>query len=186
MKKKTLRKALKNIPKPDEEKLAIFYGNAPEPAIPPKREPEMSTVDKMSAVDKKTAVDRKTTVDKKTTVVEMSTVVNADLLRDKVKLLITTNQQSVYLSLYKRASAIGKNVTHWVGYNELAKEIGISQKTVQRSIDKLINTRLIKRTKLANTAEIKGSQYQVILPEGLNTVDILSTVFNEPQTGTIY
>jgi len=164
-----LRKALKNIPKPDEEKLAIFYGNAPEPAIPPKRESEMSTVDKMSAVDKKT------------TVVEMSTVVTADLLRDKVKLLITTNQQSVYLSLYKRVSAIGKNVTHWVGYNELAKEIGISQKTVQRAIDKLINTRLIKRTKLANTAEIKGSQYQVILPEGLTTVDKMSTVVTVPE-----
>ena len=181
-----LRKALKNIPKPDEEKLAIFYGNAPEPAFPTKREPEMSTVDKMATVDKKTSVDRKTTVDKKTAVDKMSTVVNADLLRDKVKLLITASQQSIYLSLYKRFSTTGKNVTNWVGYGELAKEVGISPKTVQRAIEKLINARLIKRTEIANTAEIKGSQYQVILPEGLTTVDILSTVVNAPKIDSVY
>jgi len=182
MKKKTLRKALKNIPKPDEEKLAIFYGNAPEP---PKREAKMSTVDKMATVDKKTAVDKKPTVVKKTTAVKMSTVVNEGLLRDKVKLLITASQQSVYLSLYKRFSATGKNSTAWVGYGELAKEVGISLKTVQRAIEKLINARLIKRTEIANTAEVKGSQYQVILPEGLTTVDKMSTVVNEPKINAV-
>lgn len=56
------RKALKNIPKPDEEKLAIFYGKKTAPAETPKREPEMSTVDKMSTVVKKTTVDKMSTV----------------------------------------------------------------------------------------------------------------------------
>ncbi|MFH1309514.1 MAG: helix-turn-helix domain-containing protein [Candidatus Omnitrophota bacterium] len=167
------RKALKNIPKPDEEKLAIFYATPPKPVETPKRELEMSTVDKMP------------TVDKKTTVVKMSTVVNEDLLRDKLKLLITSSQLSVYLSLYKRSSASGKNATNWVGYGELAKEIGISLKTVQRAIDKLISARLIKRTDIINTAEIKGSQYQVLLPEGMTTVDKMSTVVNEPKINAV-
>ena len=174
------RKALKNIPKPDEEKLAIFYGKKTAPAETPKREPEMSTVDKMSTVVKKTTVDK------------MSTVVNEDLLRDKLKLLITPGQQAVYLSLYKRASGSGKDTTEWIGYGELAKESGISLKTVQRAIDKLISASLIKRIDLTNTAEIKGSQYQIILPEGMSivdkktTVDKMSTVVNEPKTGAVY
>ncbi|MFH1621495.1 MAG: helix-turn-helix domain-containing protein [Candidatus Omnitrophota bacterium] len=158
------RKALKNIPKPDEEKLAIFYGKKTESSETPKREPEMSTVDKMTTVVKKTTVDR------------MSTVVNEDLLRDKLKLLITPSQQAIYLSLYKRSSVSGKDTTGWIGYGELAKESGISLKTVQRAIDKLINARLIKRVDIMNTAEIKGSQYQVILPEGMSTVDKMTTV----------
>ena len=158
------RKALKNIPKPDEEKLAIFYGKKTAPAETPKREPEMSTVDKMSTVVKKTTVDK------------MSTVVNEDLLRDKLKLLITPSQQSIYLNLYKRSSVSGKDTTDWIGYGELAKESGISLKTVQRAIDKLINTHLIKRIDITNTAEIKGSQYQVILPEEMSTVAKMTTV----------
>ncbi len=168
------RKALKNIPKPDEEKLALFYGKKTAPAETPKREPEMSTVDKLTTVDK------------------MSTVVNEDLLRDKLKLLITPGQQVVYLSLYKRASGSGKDTTDWIGYGELAKESGISLKTVQRAVDRLISVSLIKRIDLTNTAEIKGSQYQVILPEGMSTVDKMttvdkmSTVVNEPKTDVVY
>ena len=152
------RKALRNIPKPDEEKLAIFYGKKTEPSETPKREPEMTTV------DKKTTVDR------------MSTVVNGDLLRDKLKLFITPSQQAIYLSLYKRSSVSGKDTTDWIGYGELAKESGISLKTVQRAIDKLINARLIKRIDITNTAETKGSQYQVILPEEMSTVVKMTTV----------
>lgn len=152
------RKALKNIPKPDEEKLAIFYGKKTESLEPPKREPEMSTVDKMTTVDK------------------MSTVASVDLLRDKLKLLITPSQQTIYLNLYKRSSVLGKDTTDWIGYGELAKESGISLKTVQRAIDKLINAHLIKRIDITNTAEIKGSQYQVILPEEMSTVDKMTTV----------
>ena len=167
------RKALKNIPKPDEEKLAIFYGKKPELLETPKREPEMPTVDIMTTVAKKTTVDK------------MSTVVNEDLLRNNLKLLITLSQQSIYLSLYKRAPATDKNTTGWVGYSELAKETGISLKTVQRAIDKLISIRLIKRINITNTAKIKGSQYQVILPKGLATVDKMSTVVNMPKTGKI-
>ncbi len=168
------RKALKNIPKPDEEKLALFYGKKTASAETPKREPEMSTVDKMTTVDK------------------MSTVVNEDLLRDKLKLLITPGQQAVYLSLYKRASGSGKNTTDWIGYGELAKESGISLKTVQRAVDRLISANLVKRVDLTNTAEIKGSQYQVILPEEMSTVDKMttvdkmSTVVNEPKTDVVF
>ena len=164
------RKALRNIPKPDEEKLAIFYGKKTEPSETPKREPKMSSVDKMTTVVKKTTVDK------------ISTVANEDLLRDKLKLIITPSQQSVYLSLYKRSSVSDKDTTDWIGYGELAKEAGISLKTVQRAIDKLINVRLIKRIDLTNTAEIKGSQYQVVLPEGMSAVDKMSTVANEPKT----
>jgi len=162
------RKALKNIPKPDEEKLAIFYGKKTEPLESPKKEPEMSSVVK------------KTTVDK------MSTVVNEDLLRDKLKLLITQSQQSVYLNLYKQASMAGKDITSWIGYGELAKKAGISLKTVQRAIDKLISIRLIKRIEITNTAEIKGSQYQVILPNEVSTVDKKSTVVNGLKSGVVY
>jgi len=168
------RKVLKNIPKPDEEKLAIFYGKKTAPAEMPKREPEMSTVGKMTTVDK------------------MSTVVNEDLLRDKLKLLITPGQQAVYLSLYKRASGSGKDTTDWIGYGELSKEAGISLKTVQRAVDRLISVSLLKRIDLTNTAEIKGSQYQIILPEGMSivdkmtTVDKMSTVVNEPKTDVVY
>ena len=168
------RKALRNIPKPDEEKLAIFYGRKAESSEAPKREPEMSTVDKMTTVVKKTTVDK------------MSTVVNEDLLRDKLKLLITPGQQAVYLSLYKRASGSGKDTTDWIGYGELAKESGISLKTVQRAVDRLISVSLVKRVNLTNTAEIKGSQYQVILPEGMSTVDKMSTVVNESKTDVVY
>jgi len=162
------RKALKNIPKPDEDKLAIFYGKKTAPTERPKREPEMSTVDK------------KTTVDK------MSTVVNEDLLRGKLKQLITPGQQAVYLSLYKRSSGSGKDTTDWIGYGELAKETGISLKTVQRAIDKLISIRLIKRINITNTAEIKGSQYQVILPQEMSTVDKMSTVDNDSKVDVVY
>lgn len=167
------RKALKNIPRPDEEKLAIFYGKKAAPAEIPKRKPEMSTVDKMTTVVKMTMVDK------------MSTVVNEDLLRDKLKLLITPGQQAVYLSLYKRASGSGKDTTDWIGYGELSKEAGISLKTVQRAVDRLISVRLLKRIDLTNTAKVKGSQYQVILPEEMSTVDKMSTVVNEPESGVI-
>jgi len=168
------RKALKNIPKPDEDKLAIFYGKEAKTSETPKRKPEMSTVDKMTTVVKKTTVDK------------VSTVVNEDLLRDKLKLLVTPGQQSVYLSLYKRSSISGKNTTGWIGYSELAKETGISLKTVQRAIDKLISVRLIKRIDIINTAEIKGSQYQVILPQEMSTVDKMPTVDNEPKTDVVH
>jgi len=168
------RKALKNIPKPDEEKLALFYGKNVESSKPPKREPEMATVDKKTTVVKKTTVDR------------MSTVVNEDLLRDKLKLLITPCQLSVYLSLYKRSSMSGKDTTNWIGYGELAKEAGISLKTVQRAIDKLISVSLVKRVDIINKAEIKGSQYRVLLPEGMATVDKMSTVVNKPKTDVVY
>ena len=162
------RKALKNIPKPDEEKLALFYGKQTQAPEAPKKELKMSTVDKLTTVVKKTTVDK------------MSTVVNEDLLRDKLKLFITPGHQSVYLSLYKLASMTGKDTTGWIGYGEIAKEVGISLKTVQRAIDKLISVNLIKRVDIINTAEIKGSQYQVILPEGMSTVD------NEPKTDVVY
>ena len=168
------RKALKNIPKPDEDKLAIFYGKKTEISEMPKRKSEMSAVDKLTTVVKKTTVDK------------MSTVVNGDLLRDKLKLLITPGQQSVYLSLYKRSSIPGKDTTDWIGYGEIAKEVGISLKTVQRAIDKLISVNLIKRVDIINTAEIKGSQYQVILPEGMSTVDKMSTVVNETKIDVVY
>jgi DNA-binding MarR family transcriptional regulator len=174
------RKALKNIPKPDEEKLAIFYGKKTAPAETAKREPEMSTVDKMTTVVKKTTVDK------------MSTVVNEDLLRDKLKMLITPGQQAVYLSLYKRACGSGKDTTDWIGYGALAKESGISLKTVQRAVDRLISASLIKRVDLTNTAETKGSQYQVILPKGMSTVDKMttvdkmSTVVNKPKTDVVF
>ena len=130
----------------------------------------------MSTVDKMTTVVKKTTVDK------MSTVVNEDLLRNKLKLLITPSQQVIYLSLYKRSSVSDKNTTDWIGYGELAKESRISLKTVQRAIDKLINARLIKRIDITNTAEVKGSRYQVILPDEMSTVDKMSTVVIEPKT----
>ena len=162
------RKALKNIPKPDEKKLAIFYGENSESSETPKKEPEMSTVARMPTVDK------------------MSTVVNENLLRETLKSLITPSQQSVYLSLYKRSSGAGKNATDCIGYGVLAKETGISLKTVQRAIDKLINVRLIERIDITNTAEIKGSQYQVMLPEGMTTVDKMSTVVNEPKTDVVF
>jgi len=123
-----------------------------------------------------------TTVVKKTTVDKMSTVVNEDLLRNKLKLLITPSQQVIYLSLYKRSSVSDKNTTDWIGYGELAKESRISLKTVQRAIDKLINARLIKRIDITNTAEVKGSRYQVILPDEMSTVDKMSTVVIEPKT----
>ena len=165
---------LKNIPRPDEEKLALFYGRKTESLEKQKGKPEMSTVDKM------------TTVVKKTTVAKVSTVVSEDLLRDKLKLLITPGQQSVYLSLYKRSSLSGKDTTGWIGYSELAKETGISLKTVQRAIDKLISVCLVKRIDIINTAEIKGSQYQVILPQEMSTVDKVSTVVNEPKTDVVY
>ncbi len=152
------RKALKNIPKPDEEKLAIFYGKKPESSETPKKEFEMTTVDKMTPVDR------------------VSTVVNEGLLRAKLRLFITPSQQFVYLNLYKRSFVSGKDTTDWVGYGELAKESGISLKTVQRAIDKLINVRLIKRIDITNTAEIKGSRYKVILLEEMTTVDKMSTV----------
>jgi len=168
------RKALKNIPKPDEDKLAIFYGKKTEISETPKRKSEMSAVDKLTTVVKKTTVDK------------MSTVVNGDLLRDKLKLLITPGQQSVYLSLYKRSSIPSKDTTGWIGYGEIAKEAGISLKTVQRAIDKLISVNLIKRVDIINTAEIKGSQYQVILPEGMSTVDKMSTVVNKSKTDVVY
>ena len=167
------RKALKNIPKPDEEKLALFYGKQTQAPEAPKKELKMSTVDKLTTVVKKTTVDK------------MSTVGNEDLLRDKLKLFITPGQQSVYLSLYKRSSMSGKDTTGWIGYGEIAEEVGISLKTVQRAIDKLISVNLIKRVDIINTAEIKGSQYQVILPEGMSTVDKMSTVVNESKTDVV-
>ena len=168
------RKALKNIPKPDEEKLALFYGKQTQAPEAPKKELKMSTVDKLTTVVKKTTVDK------------MFTVVNEDLLRDKLKLFITPGQQSVYLSLYKRSSLSGKDTTGWIGYGEIAKEVGISLKTVQRAIDKLISARLIERIDITNTAEIKGSQYRVSLPEGMSTVDKMSTVVNELKTDVVY
>lgn len=152
------RKVLKNIPKPDEEKLAIFYGKKVELSEDFKREPKMSTVDK------------KTTVDK------MSTVANESLLKDKLKSLITPSQQSIYISLYKRSSLCDKNTTDWIGYGRLAKELRISLKTVQRAIDKLIDIHLIKRVDIINTAQTKGSKYQIILPWEISTVNKMSTV----------
>lgn len=152
------RKALKNIPKPDEEKLALFYGKKTDSLEESRREPEMSTVDKLTTVDR------------------MSTVINEDLLRDKLKSLITLSQQSIYLNLYKQSFVCGKDTTDWIGYGELAKKFGISLKTVQRAIEKLINIHLIKRIDIANTAQIKGSKYQLMLSATMSAVDKMSTV----------
>ncbi len=157
------RKALKNVPKPDEEKLALFYG----------REAEMSTVDTVSTVDIMSTVDNKglstmpeepqkkggneiSTMEQMTTVDKMSTVVNGGLR-------ITASQQSIYQNLYNRSFVLGKDTTSWVGYTELAKETELSLKTVQRAINKLINLQLIRRSDFTNTAKCKGSQYQVTL-----------------------
>jgi len=170
------RKVLKNIPKPDEEKLAIFYGKEGESA---KKQPEMSTVDKkMSIVDKEVS-----TVDIISTMNKISIVLTEDMLRNKLKSLITHSQQSVYISLYEKSHKFGRMTTDWVGYSELAKALGLSLKTVQRAVDKLITAGLIKRVDIANTAQVKGSKYQVILPQGMSTVDKeMSTVVKEPKT----
>ena len=119
------RKALKNIPKPDEEKLALFYEKTPDPQ-------------KKSTVVKPAPVDTKPTVEK------MSTVVNEDFLIEKLRPLTTFSQLFVYLSLYKSALSYGQETTNWVGYGNLSKDLQISTKTVQRAIEKLIDMNLKK------------------------------------------
>lgn len=152
-------KALKNIPKPDEEKLALFYGRKTESLEELKGKSELSTVDNMSTVDKMTTVDK------------MSTVVNEGLLKDILKSLVTPSQQAIYLNLYTLSFTHGRDTSDWIGYGGLAKELGISLKTVQRAVAKLIHIHLIKRINLINTADTKGSRYQIMLPEKMSTVD---------------
>ncbi len=158
-------KVLKNIPKPDADKLAIFYG----------RENKMSTVDEVSTVDQKTTVDKMSTVDKK------ATATNETIINDKLKMSLTHSQQAVYTSLYNRSYTRNQDITDWVGYNELAKELNISSKTVQRSVDKLVLLHFIERVDIINTAQTKGSKYRLIQPSNihLSTVDKMSTEDNK-------
>lgn len=164
------KKALKNIPKPDEDKLAIFYGQAEEKKA--ENPQQMSTVDKVTTVDKMPTENKTSTVDK------MSTVVNEETLRVNLRSLITHSQQLIYLALYKRAYKQGQDVTNWTGYNELSKELQVSLKTVQRAIERLIEVKLIERINVSNTAEIKGSKYRIFRIDhiGMSTGDKMSTV----------
>lgn len=150
------QKVLKNIPKPDENKLAMFYGqNRPEGQ---KQKQEMSIVDNLTTVDK------------------MTTVVKEEALRTALKQTITNSQQQVYISLYKKASERGQDTTEWIGYGTLAKDLQISLKTVQRAIERLIAAKLIERVKISNSAEIKGSKYRIHQPKNMTTVDKMTTV----------
>jgi len=145
-----MRKALRNIPKPDEDKLAIFYGrDKKKKAEEHKKEPEKATVAKMSTVDKKTTADK------------LPTVVNEDLLRDKLRSILSPAQQLIYMNLFKRSIALGQDVTGWVGYGELSNETKASLKTVQRAIGVITKRNLVKKVDFVNTAARKGSKYQV-------------------------
>lgn len=158
------KKALKNIPKPDEDKLAIFYGQAEEKKAESPQ--QMSTVVKMPTENKTSTVDK------------MSTVVDEETLRISLRSLITHSQQLIYLALYKRACKQGQEVTNWTGYNELSKELQVSLKTVQRAIERLIEVKLIERINVSNTAEIKGSKYRIFRIDhiAMSTEDKMSTV----------
>lgn len=159
-----MRKALKNIPKPDKDKLALFYGQEDkkpeEPLRTSAQEPDVATADRMSTVDKAATVD------------------NEKLLKDAIKPLLSHGQQSVYMELVNRSRAIGQDVTGWIGYRKMAKETFLSIRTVQRAIEKLLQKRLLERIDFINTAEMKGSKYRVILPPGLEmaTADKMSAV----------
>lgn len=141
-----MKKALKNIPKPDDEKLAIFYGATKEQK---EEKPAQSTEVKKSTVEKMSTVDKKTTLDK------------VEAIREQLRPLLTFAQEAVYVELFKRSQ---DKVTDWVGYQEIARETNVSTKTVKRSIDEMANKGLIKKVDFSNTKEMKGSKYQLVLP----------------------
>jgi predicted transcriptional regulator len=141
-------KALKNIPKMDAEKLAIFYGQT-KATKEEKQKPAQSTEVKKSTVEKMSTVDKKTTLDK------------VEVIREQLRPLLTFAQEAVYIELFKRSQ--GK-VTDWVGYQEIARETKVSTKTVKRSIDEMANKGLIKKVDFSNNREMKGSKYQLFLP----------------------
>ena len=153
-----MRKALKNIPKPDENKLAIFYGQNE------KRTPQKEVV---------ATVATKTTVDTVATVDMLSTVANRAILKIELNALLTPGQQAVYLSLLRQSHEVGQKVTDWIGYRTLAAESKVSLKTVQRAIEMIAKMDLIKKVDFANTAGKKGSKYEVFLPPkvAMATVD---------------
>lgn len=137
----------------DAEKLAIFY----EPTKTTKEEkqkPAQSTEVKKSTVEKMSTVDKSTTIDK------------VESIREQLRPLLTFAQEAVYVELFKRSQ--GK-VTDWIGYQEIARETNVSTKTVKRSIDEMANKGLIKKVDFSNTREMKGSRYQLFIPEGLKS-----------------
>jgi predicted transcriptional regulator len=150
------QKALKNIPKPDQNKLAMFYGQNKQEEE--KKAPEMSTVDNMATVDR------------------MTTVANEEGLKKALKPITTNSQQQVYLELYKKALESGQDTTGWIGYRTLVKDLEISLKTAQRAIERLIELKLITRVKISNNAKQKGSKYRIHQPQEKATVDKMTTV----------
>jgi len=153
------KKALKKIPKPDQDKMAIFYGAGPSQEDPP-IEKKPSTID-MATVD--------------------NTSQNTDFsIKTILKILNTHSQQLVYVSLYKRSHEQNQEITNWTGYRELARENNLSIRTVQRAIDGLQRRTLIEKTAFINAAEQKGTKYKVFLPTEATTVDT-TTVDNSLQ-----
>ena len=156
-----MAKVLKNIPKPNADKLALFYGQSPQAG-------KVSTVDKKSTVDKLSTVDKPATVDKKSTGDKMSTddkLSTVDSRRQTKTIRISGNPKIVFDSLSRRAQGSRKE-TDLIGYSELAKELDISSRTIQRAVEKLINTGLIQRAEFANTADRKGSRYRILYKQG--------------------
>lgn len=136
------KSALKKIPKPDKDKMAIFYG-AKSSDNPPSKEIVSTVVE--STVDKEFQ--------------------NKDFsIKAMLKVLATHSQQLTYVSLYKRSLEHGHDSTDWIGYRELARENNLSVRTIQRAIEGLISKSLIKKTDFINAAEQKGTKYKVFLP----------------------
>lgn len=177
-------KLLKDVPAPNKETLAMFSGHKGENIGRSKKTDEERLSVFYGGKDKTATIATETTVAPKTTVVKKQKrkegffVIN-NTIPDILVSTLTPHQQTVYLKLYRLSYGFNKNTTGWIGYRTLAKGCNICLKTSQRAINFLIKKGYIKRVDYSNIAQIKGSKYQVFLPQeikGLTTVVNKTTV----------
>ncbi len=160
-----MRKALKNVPQPDKDKLAIFYGKPEVPTTKSDQSPTVATVDNLSTTTETPTVDKSATVESLPTDPKMTTVDNSEPVRNKIKTLLTPSQQVVYMTLFNRSHSLNRELTDWIGYSELSNEVNVSYKTIQRLIKNIADMGLIKKVDFANSQEHKGSKYKVFVPQ---------------------
>jgi len=111
-----------------------------------------TTVSNITTVKEKTTVLKKTTDTNKHTVSKINTVLkNNKILKGNTKVIFD------YLQLQSQ-----NHETGFIGYNQITKDCNIVKSTAFTLIKKLINAKYIKRLKTLNTANIKGSKYQII------------------------
>lgn len=91
----------------------------------------------------------------------LSGLPDRDYVDEHILPTLDPKTQLIYIKLYRLAYMHQDNITDFVGYTPIAKQCGISTKSVYRAVKELLSRQLIS---IADHNRSKGTRYRVGVP----------------------